>query len=891
VVVVQTVGGEPAAAQRLRQRADRALEQAALRPVDARGAAQAVLAELKGCGAWDVVCIAERALGVASMNLNMLDDAVLHLRAAIAAGARSDGGCRVSEARMSLASALVLRGSPGQALRTIEAALHELDGLPAARAKVQYAAIQQELGHDDAALTAAKSALPVLRAHGDAEWAARAYSNRSLIHVQRREFGAARRDLQAARALCDEHGLELPAAYAEHNLGWLDAQRGDVPAALSHLRAAEDRYERHGVVEPSLLLDRAQVLLSVRLLDEARATAEAAVAEYRSQNREVHLPEAQLLLSTVALVQGDAETARNAAAASLKGYRGVGRRGAVALARYATIQAQVALDPSTVAPATIGRVARDLADAGWTVPALEGQVLAGRLAIDRGQVPLARRYLALASHARTAGPADARARAWLAEAMLRRADGRRSAAQAALRAGVRIVDDHQASLGATELRAHVSVHRGALVRLGLRMALEDGHARRAFWWAERDRASSLLSRPAQPPDDPELAQYLADLRSTMTEIDDARTDDRGADTLLQRQVSLERRIRDRCRQLNGSGAASATRREQLAEIPALLGDRALVEYAELDGRLHAVTIAGERVRLHPLGPAKDVTQALAPVPFALHRLARVRRTAPAGAAAALAALRRAAVAADDLLLQPLRPFIEDRPLVVVPTPALHSVPWSLLPCCAGRSVSTCPSATLWRTALLRPPPHDDAPVVVVGGPGLSGAVEEVLAVAALHRNAVLLPPGTATVTRVLEHMDGARLLHLSAHGTARADNALFSSVLLDDGPVTVYELERLRSAPRHVTLAACDTAKHQVVAGTEVLGIGAALLGAGTVTLVAPVVSVPDAATVGVMRSFHQHLVEGKGPAAALAAAQAEVDRDEPAAVAAAAGFVCLGAG
>ena len=64
------------------------------------------------------------------------------------------------------------------------------------------------------------------------------------------------------------------------------------------------------------------------------------------------------------------------------------------------------------------------------------------------------------------GPADARARAWLAEAMLRKADGRRPAALSALRAGLRIVEDHQATLGAVELRAHVSAHRGALARFG-----------------------------------------------------------------------------------------------------------------------------------------------------------------------------------------------------------------------------------------------------------------------------------------------------------------------------------------------------------------------------------------------------------------------------------------
>jgi len=140
-------------------------------------------------------------------------------------------------------------------------------------------------------------------------------------------------------------------------------------------------------------------------------------------------------------------------------------------------------------------------------------------------------------------------------------------------------------------------------------------------------------------------------------------------------------------------------------------------------------------------------------------------------------------------------------------------------------------------------------------------------------------------------VDGAALLHLAAHGNVRSDNPLFSSVTLADGPLTVYELERLTRAPYHVVLAACDTGRPHMVAGEELLGFGAALLGGGTATLVAPVVPVPDAATVPLMGAYHEALRAGRRPAEALAAAQAGLDSDDPAAWAAAAAFICLGAG
>jgi tetratricopeptide (TPR) repeat protein len=877
---------------RLQVAAERALRLAALDPVGARAMCTSLLGPARRRGVWDVVSTAERALGVAAMNLSELDVAIPHLRAAVAAGQRAGSRRGEGEARMSLASALVLRGLPSQACREIEAAVRELDGVPAARACVQHAAILQELGQDDAALEELRRALPVLRRAGDAEWAARGLSNRSLIHSGRRAFAAAEADLLDARRLCIEHDLELPAAYAEQNLGCVKAQRGDVPASLRHFDVAEAGYRRFGLVEPSLFVDRAEVLLSVRLLEEARATAEAAVAAYERQKREVHTPQAQLLLSTVALVQGDTQTASTSASSAIRGFRRLGRGNSVALARYARIQAALAADPRGVSPARAARAAEELEAAGWTVPALEAWVLAGRMALDQGRRATARRHLSRASRARLAGPADARARAWLAEALLRRADGRRPAALAALRAGMRIVDDHQATLGATELRAHVSVHRGALARWGLRMALEDDDPRRVLWWAERTRASALLFRPAQPPDDPELARDLADLRSTMAEIEQARGDDEDDAALVQRQVVLERRIRDRCRTLEaGSPDGRHRHRESLSELIAPLGDCAIVEYVELDGVLHAVTVAGGHVRLQTLGRLDAVRRALTHLPFALHRLAKPLAGSTARAVAAALVLERAASVFDDLLLRPLRNALRDRPLVIVPTGALQSLPWSLLPSCVARPVTVSPSVALWRQAVTRDRPRPDARVVVVAGPGLPGAATEARAVAGLYRGSTLLLGDAATASALTANMDGAALLHVAAHGNLRSDNPLFSSLRLADGPLTVYELERLANPPHHVALAACDTGRPHMVAGEEILGFGAALLGGGTATIVAPVVPVHDMATVPLMRCYHEGLLGGRSPAEALAHAQAEVDRADTPSWAAAAGFVCLGAG
>ncbi|MGH4024486.1 MAG: CHAT domain-containing protein, partial [Pseudonocardiaceae bacterium] len=111
-----------------------------------------------------------------------------------------------------------------------------------------------------------------------------------------------------------------------------------------------------------------------------------------------------------------------------------------------------------------------------------------------------------------------------------------------------------------------------------------------------------------------------------------------------------------------------------------------------------------------------------------------------------------------------------------------------------------------------------------------------------------------------------------------------------DGPLTVYDLERLDAVPHTVVLAACDAGRSVVRAGDEPLGLSAAFLGLGTRQLVVPVVPIPDGSAVELMTVFHHLLVNGTSAAEALALVQQQWMAN-PAGAAAAAGFVCMGAG
>jgi tetratricopeptide (TPR) repeat protein len=855
-------------------------------PAAAWSRASDVLIDARREGDHVAMAIAERARGLAALHLADLDTAIDHLNRAVRSGRRAGSADLVGEAQMSLAFVLNRRGAPRRAVRVIKAALDNLSGIGRARALAQRAAINQQLGRLDAALTDYRTALPLLRSAEDWMWVQRVLSNRGVLHIFRSQLGAAEADLVEAARVCEQMGASLQTAFVHENLGLVHTRRGDVPAALHHFDEAERRYRALGVQVGSLLVDRSELLLSVRLVAEARQAAERAVEALAQIHRGISLPEALLLLAAAALLDEDPVTALDAAERARRSFARQGRLEWVAMARYAELRCRLALPAGPLVPAArLARAADALAAASWPVQALDARLLAARVALQSGRPLEAEEQLRRASRARRRGPIELRARAWHAEALLRLAAGRRRAAATAIAAGLRVLEEHRVTLGAADLRVRVSAHGTDLAELGLRLALQDGRPRQVLAWAERSRAMNLRLRPVRPPEDEWLADQLAQLRATVAAIRDAETTGRPVGRLIREQTELEQAIRDHCRRRRGS-AFDPPVQPPIDQLIAALGDAALVEYVGLDGRLHAVTTVLGRVRIRALGPLEELRGLLDRIPFALRRIAV--RSPTAGSRAAWELLHYTGGRLDELLLRPLAREIGDRPLVVVPTEPLQSVPWALLPSCAGRAVTVSPSAALWhraqsgRRATGRP--------VAVAGPELPGARAEAERVGGLYPDAMVLVGHTSTTGAVKRALSDSRVAHVAAHGHFRADNPLFSSLQLADGPLTVYDLESLEHAPQLVILAACDSGQSLIYAGDELLGLAATFLTLGTVALVASVVALPDAHTKPLMVALHEHLRAGHSVAKALAMTQCAVKPTDPLAVAAALGFVCWGA-
>src|SRR5262249_60478841 len=90
--------------------------------------------------------------------------------------------------------------------------------------------------------------------------------------------------------------------------------------------------------------------------------------------------------------------------------------------------------------------------------AIQAHLLAGRLALSRGRMTEADRHLERAARSRRRRPPLTRSVAWLARALQAEAPGNARATLAACGRGLDALDEHQMSLGATELRPHRTAH-------------------------------------------------------------------------------------------------------------------------------------------------------------------------------------------------------------------------------------------------------------------------------------------------------------------------------------------------------------------------------------------------------------------------------------------------
>jgi tetratricopeptide (TPR) repeat protein len=706
-------------------------------------------------------------------------------------------------------------------------------------------------------------------------------NNLALIESEQGRYGAALQRLGQALPAAADIGPALLALLTESQ-AWVTVQSGRFTAGLTLFEQAAQAYQAAGLALGEHYVEYADALMELRLLPEATRAARQAVRELSSTGARLMAAEAQLRVARLALLAGDPAEADSAAAAAAEAFGRQARAGWRSRALVVEVEARLGSGTATRADLARARAAASrMADLGATSAAVQGFLVTGRLAASLGQRRQAVAALTRAGTLARRAPVLVRLRGRLSCALAARLRQRDREVLLHCQQGLADLARHRRSLPSAELRALASGHGAELGRIGLDVVLRNGSPARALNWMERSRAAALLA--VEPPQFGEISADLKALRAVHAELRDraapATRPAAAGPTRAEQAIHEQTVIEDRIRQATWRAAPVAEGPARPVTLSALrdhLGGRLLVEYGLLDEALVAVVVEPRRSRIVSLGPLGPVREQLRALLFALRRLAQSRPPAQLDAARASAEMRLRRLA--EVLLRPLG-LSCDAELVIVPVPDLQGVPWAAL---HSAPVGLAPSATAWTRSALAAQTEDPAgtdgkDVALVAGPDLPGAVAEVEALAGIYPSAARITPPASAADRVVDALAGASLVHLACHGTLRADNPMFSSLLLSDGPLTVQELYARGLAPRRLVLAACESGSLVGYPGDEVLGFVSALLARGTAGIIASTSAVPDVEAVDLMTAVHRRLAGGDTLARALHEARGSTGPEDPA--------------
>jgi hypothetical protein len=636
----------------------------------------------------------------------------------------------------------------------------------------------------------------------------------------------------------------------------------------------------------TLRVKRCAVLLAAGLVDDALAEAEAALGEIE----EIHgqfTEKADLLLmaANCALAAAQSQAALDWARDAHRLFRSQRRSWQQAHAARVLVQARHEVGPvSAPLLREANRAAARLDELGSS-DAAQAHLLAGRIALDLGRRDDAERHLAALARTRRRGPALSRVSGWLGEALRAEAADCPGRMLAACRRGLDVLDEYRLALGASELRAQATVHGAELAALAQRHAAQARRPRLLLTWSERSRATAYAVPPVRPSADAVLNAGLAALRTVTTGLDQARSQGMPSASLQKEQLRLESEVRASALRAQGNGRWTRAPFSP-ADLLDELGPAQLAEIVDVDGDLHVLICGSGRIRQFAAGRASDAMKAADFARFALRRLARSRPGADP--ASALAVLDQTGPALQRELFGPAVRQLGDGPVIIVPTGKLHSIPWAILPALKDRVTSVAPSAAAWMRAHRAPEPRHRH-VVLARGPGLVSDGAEVPELARLYDDVTVLDDAAATADKVLSALDGTWLAHIAAHGIFRADSPLFSSLRMHDGPLTVYDFERLNRAPYRLVLSSCEGAVLAPAGANELLGLASSLLPLGTAGIIAGLVPLNDQALVPLMVDLHGHLRAGQTLAESLCRVRRAL-KDDPVQHATATSLVVLGA-
>jgi tetratricopeptide (TPR) repeat protein len=653
---------------------------------------------------------------------------------------------------------------------------------------------------------------------------ATALLNRGATAIELGRLDAALEDFDVCHEQAVRAGTPSIASLALHNTGFVRYALGDLPGALRAMEAgrAVDPERADGLLD----IGRGAVLYEAGLLEDAERVLSQAISRMVGPGRASHRAEAEYFRARCLMALHRWDEARTVAAFVRQYYAGVGHPQRAAIARVAELEA--ILLPVRRGEAPVPDDARhraeqaiEAAEAGDEVdpllgqhPGLAARFVAAHWYLLADDVEAARAVLDNLPEDMADAPLTTRIQRQTVLAQIAFAAGDRTAGIAAVSLGLGLLADHRVGPGSVESVTAAAAHGVDLQRTDVAAAVRTGRPDALFEAVERGRATFAGVGGAAAEERPAT---VADVRRVLATRDDG--------PVVANYLVLDGVLR--CVRLDADGACTVE-----------VGPRADVSERVLRARADLGVCANDLV------------------PAALR-------------AAARRSLTRNLDALDELLAVPME---ADGPLYVVGRDPLVGVPWTALPSRRGKR-TTMRSYVARGRAHARP--GEGHRLLAAHGPGVTLGASEVRSVGDMWPGATVLTGPAATTTAVREALATHDIVHLATHGRHDADNPLFASVDLADGPLFAHELDGTRLPGSVVILSACEVGGSSQVVGGEVLGLTSVLLRLGARAVVAAVAPLSDAVAARVMPRFHAHLRATDDPEAALAAALA--DEPEPA--------------
>ena len=766
------------------------------------------------------------------------------------------------------------------------------------------------MGRYEEALDAYAIAEELYRSLGVNERLGEILDNRGAVLLHLGRGGEALAAHEAAAAVFAEAELTLPYAKALSNIGEANRQLANYRSSLEAFERARRLYDSLGALvdEGLLLIDTAGAYLELNLYAEALAAYRKAHALLRDTGMVHDRARALWGIGSTLIARSELDEAERVLSEAAELFAAADNAPLLSGVMLEQAALQEARGDRAVAAATARRALELVSEKDWSVQRIyahlrladllptadeaEPQLLEARRLAERLALPHLRYRL------------NERLGRW------RRLQGRDEEARVLLESAVDEIERLRGTVGQDTMRASFLRNKTAAYEELLRLHLDketEEDARHAFAIAERAKSRALVDLLTGVVKEPEaladnaLERRTQDLQSelnvTYTQL--LGSDDEESVTPLAelrgRAVELETEINHlRLR------AATSDPWVSPAASGAIMGDSSpdvtLLAYHIVGDEIVAFVNARDKVRVvQALGSGTKVARLLRQLETQWDWFSLGREFAERHAALLERLTRQVLAELYDELVGPLEPLLSEvggatsgdgeepsRKLAIVPHGPLHQVPFHAL--FDGEShllerfeISYAPSARVYSLCQERPSTGlSKALVLSVADPSIPAVVEEVRAVARHLPDAEVLSDGRATIEALRTKARDCGVLHLACHGMFRADNPMFSSLKLHDGWLKAADVLRTDLGSALVTLSACESARSEVVAGDELIGLTRAFLGAGAATLVASLWLVQDETTALLMDKWYEHLRNGARRVAALRSAQLALKEKNP---------------